>query len=160
MLQSTYKQVQEIRQYYEFRVPDVDRYVLNGKLRQVMLAAREMNVDKLEATSRNWINQHLVYTHGYGVAMSSVNEFTPEGLPHLIVKDMPVKSEVPEIQITRPEIYFGEVTNHHAYVRTNQPEFNYSAQGDQDSYTEYEGRGRNTRGRDVSQDGARLLPRR
>ena len=139
VLQSTYKQVQEIRQYYEFRVPDVDRYVLNGKLRQVMLAAREMNVDKLEATSRNWINQHLVYTHGYGVAMSSVNEFTPEGLPHLIVKDMPVRSEVPEIQITRPEIYFGEVTNHHAYVRTNQPEFNYSAQGDQDSYTEYEG---------------------
>ena len=139
VLQSTFKQVQEIRQYYEFRVPDVDRYVLNGRLRQVMLAAREMNVDKLEATSRNWINQHLVYTHGYGVAMSSVNEFTPEGLPHLIVKDMPVKSEVPEIQITRPEIYFGEATNHHAYVRTNQPEFNYSAQGDQDSYTEYEG---------------------
>ncbi|HJQ70471.1 MAG TPA: UPF0182 family protein [Blastocatellia bacterium] len=139
VLQSTFKQIQEIRQYYEFRVPDIDRYVLNGKLRQVMLAAREMNVDKLEATSRNWINQHLVYTHGYGVAMSSVNEFTPEGLPHLIVKDMPVTSEAPEIQIKRPEIYFGEVTNHHAYVRTNQPEFNYSAQGDQDSYTEYEG---------------------
>jgi uncharacterized membrane protein (UPF0182 family) len=139
VLQSTFKQVQEIRQYYEFRVPDVDRYIVNGRLRQVMLAAREMNVDKLEATSRNWINQHLVYTHGYGVAMSSVNEFTPEGLPRLIVKDMPVKSEVPEIQVTRPEIYFGEATNHHAYVLTNQPEFNYSAQGDQDSYTEYEG---------------------
>jgi uncharacterized membrane protein (UPF0182 family) len=139
VLQSVYKQIQEIRQYYEFRVPDIDRYVIDGKLRQVMLAAREMNVDKLEATSRNWINQHHVYTHGYGVTMSTVNEFTPEGLPHLILKDMPVRSEVPEIQITRPEIYFGESTNHHAYVRTNQPEFNFSAQGDQDSYTEYEG---------------------
>ena len=139
VLQSVYKQIQEIRQYYEFRVPDIDRYIINGKLRQVMVAAREMNVDKLDATSRNWINQHLVYTHGYGVAMNTVNEFTPEGLPHLILRDMPVKSEVPEIQITRPEIYFGEATNHHAYVRTNQPEFNYSAQGDQDSYTEYEG---------------------
>lgn len=139
VLQSVYRQIQEIRQYYEFRVPDIDRYVINGKLRQVMLAAREMNVDKLDITSRNWINQHLVYTHGYGVTMSTVNEFTPEGLPHLILKDMPVRSEVPEIQLTRPEIYFGEATNHHAYVRTNQPEFNYSAQGDQDSYTEYEG---------------------
>ena len=139
VLQSVYKQIQEIRQYYEFRVPDIDRYLINGELRQVMLAAREMNVDKLDATSRNWINQHLVYTHGYGVTMSTVNEFTPEGLPHLILKDMPVRSELPEIQVTRPEIYFGEATNHHAYVRTNQPEFNYSAQGDQDSYTEYEG---------------------
>jgi uncharacterized protein len=139
VLQSVYKQIQEIRQYYEFRVPDVDRYVINGRLRQVMVAAREMNVDKLEATSRNWINQHLVYTHGYGVTMSTVNEFTPEGLPRLVLRDMPVRSDAPELQITRPEIYFGEVENNHAYVRTNQPEFNYSAQGDQDSYTEYEG---------------------
>ncbi|HET9532297.1 MAG TPA: UPF0182 family protein, partial [Blastocatellia bacterium] len=82
-LQSTFSQVQEIRTYYEFRVPDIDRYTINGRVRQVMLAAREMNVDQLPEQSRNWINQHLVYTHGYGVTMCTANEFTPEGLPHL-----------------------------------------------------------------------------
>ena len=145
-LQSTFRQIQEIRTYYEFKVPDIDRYVINGKLRQVMLAAREMNVDQLPDQSRNWINQHLVYTHGYGVAMSTVNEFTSEGLPHLILKNMPVESDVPELKVTQPEIYFGEATNLHVYVNTKpqgstpQPEFNYPAPGDTDSYSKYEGK--------------------
>jgi uncharacterized protein len=143
-LQATLGQIQEIRTYYDFRTPDVDRYVLNGRLRQVMLAAREMNVEQLPEQSRNWINQHLVYTHGYGVTMNTVNEFTPEGQPHLVLKNMPVESDAPEIKVTRPEIYFGEDTSAHAYVRTKaqqgtQPEFNYPAPGDVDSYTMYEG---------------------
>jgi hypothetical protein len=141
VLQSTVSQTQEILTYYDFRVPDIDRYVVNGSLRQVMVAAREINVDQLP--ERNWINQHLVYTHGYGIAMSTVNEFTAEGLPHLVVRDMPVKSDVPEIKITRPEIYFGEVTNSHVYVHTKpqgatKPEFNYPAEEHSDSYSEYE----------------------
>jgi uncharacterized membrane protein (UPF0182 family) len=144
-LQSTFSQVQEIRTYYEFRIPDIDRYMINGRVRQVMLAAREMNVDQLPAQSKNWINQHLVYTHGYGVTMCTANEFTPEGLPHLLLKNMPVESEVPEIKITRPEIYFGEATNVHVYVGTrsqgtSQPEFNYPAPGDMDAYNQYEGK--------------------
>ncbi|MEN3331750.1 MAG: uncharacterized protein V7641_1115 [Blastocatellia bacterium] len=143
-LQATLSQIQEIRTYYDFRTPDVDRYVLNGKLRQVMLAAREMNVEQLPEQSRNWINQHLVYTHGYGVTMNTVNEFTPEGLPHLVLKNMPVESDAPEVKVTRPEIYFGEDTTAHVYVGTKaqqgtQPEFNYPAPGDTDSYTTYEG---------------------
>ena len=106
-----------------------------------MLAPRELNVTQLP--EKNWINQHVVYTHGYGLAMSLVSEFTPEGLPHLIVRDMPIKSEVPEIKITRPEIYFGEATDSHVYVHTkrqgpNKPEFNYPAQEHDDSYSEYE----------------------
>ena len=143
-LKATLGQIQEIRTYYEFNAPDVDRYVLNGKLREVMLAAREMNVDQLPEQSRNWINQHLVYTHGYGVTMNTVNEFTPEGQPHLVLKNMPVESDAPEVKVTRPEIYFGESTTRHVYVRTkpqqgSQPEFNYPAPGNTDSYTTYEG---------------------
>jgi uncharacterized protein len=143
-LQATLGQIQEIRTYYEFNEPDVDRYVVDGRLREVMLAARELNVDQLPEQSRNWINQHLVYTHGYGVTMNTVNEFTPEGQPHLVLKNMPVESDAPEVKVTRPEIYFGESTAQHVYVRTraqqgSQPEFNYPAPGDTDSYTTYEG---------------------
>jgi uncharacterized membrane protein (UPF0182 family) len=144
VLQKTLGQIQEIRQYYDFNTPDIDRYKLNGKLTEVMLAAREINVDKLSGESKNWINQHLVYTHGYGVTMNTVNEFTPEGMPHLVLKDMPVQSEVTDLKVTRPEIYFGEMTNEHVYVHTAPqgrpaPEFNYPASGNVDSYTEYEG---------------------
>jgi uncharacterized membrane protein (UPF0182 family) len=143
-LQAVLGQIQEIRTYYEFKTPDVDRYQINGQPRQVLVAAREMNVDQLPEQSRNWINQHIVYTHGYGVAMCTVNEFTTEGAPNLILKNMPVESSAPEIKITRPEIYFGESTDSHVYVRTKpqgatQPEFNYPAEGNNDSYTLYEG---------------------
>jgi uncharacterized protein len=143
-LQSVLGQIQEIRTYYEFTLPDVDRYKINGQEKQVLLAAREMNVNQLPEQSRNWINQHIVYTHGYGVAMTTVNDFTSEGQPNLILKNMPVESAAPEIKITRPEIYFGESTNSHVYVRTNPqgatlPEFNYPAEGNNDSYNVYEG---------------------
>lgn len=141
-LRAVLSQIQEIRTYYEFRTPHVDRYVIDNKLRQVILAAREINVDQLP--EKKWINQHVVYTHGYGVTMSTVNEFTQEGLPHLLLKNMPVESEVPEIKISRPEIYFGETTNQHVYVHTmpqigDKPEFNYPAPNNEDSYSEYEG---------------------
>jgi uncharacterized membrane protein (UPF0182 family) len=143
-LQSVLSQIQEIRTYYEFKIPDVDRYMVNGKLRQVLLAPREMNVNQLPEQSRNWINQHIVYTHGYGVAMATVNEFTAEGQPNLLLKNMPVESSAPELKITRPEIYFGESTDSHVYVNTKpqggtQPEFNYPAEGNTDSYNEYDG---------------------
>jgi len=143
-LQSTLAQIQEIRTYYDFRTPDVDRYNINSRLREVMLSAREMNVEQLPEQSRNWINQHVVYTHGYGVTMNTVNEFTPEGLPNLALKNMPVESSAPEIKVTRPEIYFGEESNSHVYLRTKPqgataPEFNYPAAGNEDSRTTYEG---------------------
>ncbi len=82
-LQDTLRQVQEIRTYYDFPGIDIDRYQINGSLRQVMLAVRELNVDKLPESSRNWINDKLIYTHGYGITMNPVNGFTPEGLPTL-----------------------------------------------------------------------------
>ena len=82
MLQDTLRQIQEIRTYYDFPDIDIDRYEIDGAMREVMLAARELNVDKLPESSRNWINDKLIYTHGYGITMNPVNGFTPEGLAY------------------------------------------------------------------------------
>jgi uncharacterized membrane protein (UPF0182 family) len=139
-LQDTLRQIQEIRTYYDFPDIDMDRYEIDGSVRQMMLAARELNVDKLPQSSRNWINEKLIYTHGYGVTMNPVNGFTPEGLPTLILSNMPVQSTSPGIRVTRPEIYFGELTDTDVYVKTRQKEFNYP-QGDANNLTSYQGNG-------------------
>jgi len=139
-LQDTLRQIQEIRTYYDFPDIDLDRYRVGGQVRQMMVTAREMNLEKLPESSRNWINEKLIYTHGYGVTMNTVNGFTPEGLPELVLQDMPVQSRLPEITVTRPEIYFGEITNTDVYVRTRQREFNYP-QGETNAYTTYDGKG-------------------
>ncbi|HXS77322.1 MAG TPA: UPF0182 family protein [Terracidiphilus sp.] len=139
-LQDTLRQIQEIRTYYDFPDIDIDRYQINGEERQVMLAARELNVEKLPESSRNWINEKLIYTHGYGITMNPVNGFTPEGLPTLLLSNMPIQSNVPSIQVTRPEIYFGELTNTDVYVKTRQKEFDYP-QGETNSMTTYQGTG-------------------
>ena len=139
-LQDTLRQIQEIRTYYDFPDIDIDRYEIDGAVRQVMLAARELNVEKLPESSRNWINEKLIYTHGYGITMNPVHGFTPEGLPTLILSNMPIQSTVPSINVTRPEIYFGELTNTDVYVKTRQQEFNYP-QGETNSLTSYDGNG-------------------
>ena len=139
-LQDTLRQIQEIRTYYDFPDIDIDRYEIDGTTRQVMLAARELNVDKLPESSRNWINEKLIYTHGYGITMNPVNGFTAEGLPTLILSNMPVQSTVRSLSVTRPEIYFGELTNTDVYVKTRQKEFNYP-QGESNNLTSYEGDG-------------------
>ncbi len=139
-LQDTLRQVQEIRTYYDFPDIDIDRYVLNGSLREEMLAVRELNVDKLPVSSRNWINEKLIYTHGYGITMNPVNGFTPEGLPNLLLSNMPVQSTVPGLKVTRPELYFGELTDTDVYVKTHQQEFNYP-QGQANNLTSYQGTG-------------------
>ena len=137
-LQDTLRQIQEIRTYYDFPDIDIDRYQVGGSIRQMMLATRELNVDKLPASSRNWINEKLIYTHGYGVTMNPVNGFTQEGLPAMVLSNMPVQSTEPELRILRPEIYFGELTNTDVYVGTRQKEFNYP-QGDANNLTTYAG---------------------
>jgi len=136
-LQDTLRQIQEIRTYYDFPDIDIDRYSIGGSVRQMMLAAREINLQKLPESSRNWINEKLIYTHGYGVTMNAVNGFTPEGMPVLALANMPIESTLPEIKVTRPEIYFGELTDEDVYVRTRQKEFNYP-QGDSNNLTTYE----------------------
>ncbi len=139
-LKDTLQQIQEIRTYYDFPSIDIDRYEIDGKLRQVMLAARELNVEKLPESSRNWINEKLIYTHGYGITMNPVNGFTAEGLPTLLLSNMPVQSTVPSLSVKRPEIYFGEMTNTDVYVKTNQQEFNFP-EGQTNNLTSYQGKG-------------------
>jgi uncharacterized membrane protein (UPF0182 family) len=139
-LQDTLRQIQEIRTYYDFPDIDIDRYEIEGTTREVMLAPRELNVDKLPESSRNWINEKLIYTHGYGITMNPVNGFTAEGLPMLILSNMPVQSTVRSLAVKRPEIYFGELTNTDVYVKTRQQEFNYP-QGATNNLTSYEGNG-------------------
>jgi uncharacterized membrane protein (UPF0182 family) len=139
-LQDTLKQLQAIRTYYDFPDVDVDRYGLSGTTRQVMIAPREIDVKKLPESSRNWINEKLIYTHGYGVTMNTANEFTPEGMPRFIVSNMPVESTSKDVKVTRPEIYYGQETNTDVYVKTRQKEFDFP-QGETNTYTSYQGSG-------------------
>jgi len=139
-LQDTLRQIQEIRTYYDFPSIDIDRYQVSGSIGQMMLAARELNLDKLPVSSRNWINEKLIYTHGYGLTMNPVNGFTSEGLPTLLLSNMPIQSTIADLTVTRPEIYFGELTNTDVYVKTRQKEFNYP-QGDTNNLTSYESDG-------------------
>jgi len=139
-LKDTLRQIQEIRTYYDFPSVDIDRYEIDGSLREVMLATRELNVAKLPESSQNWINDKLIYTHGYGITMNPVNGFTPEGLPTLMLSNMPVQSTVHGLNVTRPEIYFGEMTNTDVYVKTRQQEFNYP-EGDSNNLASYQGSG-------------------
>ncbi len=139
-LQDTLKQIQAIRTYYDFPDVDVDRYSIAGTLRQMMVAPREINDDRLPPQSRNWINERLIYTHGYGATMNTANGFTREGLPQFVVSNMPIESTAPEVKITRPEIYFGQLTDRYVYVNTRQKEFDYP-QGDANNYTTYQGTG-------------------
>ncbi|MEK9657980.1 MAG: UPF0182 family protein [bacterium] len=138
-LQQTFSQLQEIRLYYEFYNIDVDRYLINGVPQQVMLSPREMDPNQLPVQAQTWINKHLVYTHGYGLCMSPVNEISKEGLPKFYVKDIPPKSSV-NVNVERPELYFGEKTDDYVIVNTKQKEFDYP-KGDANVYTRYQGKG-------------------
>ncbi len=136
-LLTTYGKLQEIRTYYKFVDVDVDRYTVNGEYRQVMLSARELSYRDLP--SRGWINEHLTYTHGYGLVAGPVNRISPQGLPEFFVMDIPPSGRgLP--RITRPEIYYGELGNEYVFVRTRSQELDYPS-GDQNVYTRYEGRG-------------------
>ncbi len=138
-LLSTYSQLQEIRLYYDFLDVDVDRYVIDGKLRQVMLSAREMNYQNVPAQAKSWVNEHFQYTHGYGLTLSPVNVVLPNGMPKLFVKDIPPTSET-DLEITRPEIYYGEIADDYVLVGTTAEEFDYPS-GDANVYTQYKGKG-------------------
>ncbi len=121
-LLQTYNQIQALRQYYEFTDIDVDRYMIDGNLRQVMLAARELAPENLDTNAQTWVNRKLVYTHGYGVAASPVAQVTRDGLPEFLVKDLPPTGV---ISITQPQIYFGEKFTEYVIARTNEPEFDF-----------------------------------
>jgi len=136
----TYNQLQAIRLYYTFDDVDIDRYRLGSDYRQVTLSAREMNHDQLSEAAQTWLNRHLIYTHGSGVVLSPVNEVGDEGLPELWVRDIPAQSTYPELALTLPQIYHGELTYDYVIVNTSAQEFDYPL-GDQNVYTTYQGTG-------------------
>jgi uncharacterized membrane protein (UPF0182 family) len=137
-LLDTYRQLQELRLYYDFHDVDVDRYTFNGTYQQVMLAARELNQSRLPADAQTWINQHFKFTHGFGLVMSPVNRFDEEGLPVFFVKDIPPASSV-GLTLDRPQLYFGEERSTYVVVRGGTTEFDY-ARGQENVYTTYQGR--------------------
>lgn len=139
-LLSTLKQIQEIGQYYEFGSVDNDRYRLDGELRQLMLSPRELLIGQLPEQAATWVNETLTYTHGYGVTVAPVNEVTDNGLPRLVVQDIPPKSLHEELEITRPELYFGEFMNQLVIAPSDNLEFDYPS-GGQVENTQYEGKG-------------------
>jgi hypothetical protein len=124
-LQATYAQLQEIRPYYRIQDVDIDRYLFGDDYRQVALAARELDQNRLSEPT--WVNKHLIYTHGYGMVLNPVNRVGPEGLPELWVRDIPprISSDAAGFELTRPQIYYGELTNDYVIVNSKQPEFDY-----------------------------------
>ncbi|MDP6657203.1 MAG: UPF0182 family protein [Nitrospinaceae bacterium] len=136
-LLDTLGQIQEIRTYYQFNSVDNDRYTIDGKYRQTLLSPRELQSENLP--NRTWINEHLTFTHGYGVSLSPVNQITPQGMPVLFIKDIPPQSNV-DLKVEQPEIYFGELSNDHVFVNTGTKEFDYP-EGEKNVYKNYEGSG-------------------
>ena len=136
-LLDTLGQIQEIRTYYQFNSVDNDRYTIDGTYRQTLLSPRELKSSSLP--NRTWINEHLTFTHGYGVSLSPVNQITPQGLPVLLIKDIPPRSSV-DLKVDQPEIYFGELSNDHVFVNTGTQEFDFP-KGEKNVYKNYEGSG-------------------
>ncbi len=141
-LTKTYKQTQEIRLYYDLAGIDIDRYNINGKYTQVMLAPRELNQNKITENAKTWVNLHMVYTHGFGVVMSPVNKVTKQGLPDYFIKDIPPTLTVdePNLEITKPQVYYGEKDNNFVLVNTKTKEFDFP-KGNTNEYINYDGKG-------------------
>ncbi len=133
-------QLQSIRTYYKFNDIDIDRYTMNGRSQEVMIAARELDQSLLPDTTRSFVNDRLVYTHGFGVVVNGVSDFTAEGAPIYAVKDIPPVSSAGFVDISEPRIYFGEGTNEYAIVKGNSSEFDYP-QGDTNKSYQYTGTG-------------------
>jgi uncharacterized membrane protein (UPF0182 family) len=135
----TLSQSQPLRPY-SYADTDIDRYTIDGQMRQVMLAPRELDIGQLGDVQSRWVIAHTIYTHGYGLALAEANRITPAGLPELLIRNAPVEVKAQGLKLARPEIYYGEKSRDPVFVRTKQPEFNYPS-GSEDVSTRYEGQG-------------------
>ena len=132
----SYSQLQSLRPYYDFRDVDIDRYEIDGVRRQVLISARELNTEKLAEQAKTWVNQHLVYTHGFGIVMSPVNEASAQGQPNFVIRNIPPVASDPALEVKEPRIYFGEDTTDYVIVNTGIKEFDYP-QGETNAETTY-----------------------
>ena len=140
VLLSSYSQLQELRPYYSFTTVSVDRYSVNGVYTQTMLAPRELRVSGLPPQAQTWVNQHITYAHGYGVAVSAVNQVSSGGSPDFLVQNVPGVSSAPALQITQPQIYYGLLGTNYVLVKTKYPTFDYPGPNG-DVYSPYTGSG-------------------
>ncbi len=136
-LLDTFSQIQEIRTYYDFASVGNDRYMVNGEYRQTMLSPRELSTESIP--TKNWINETLTFTHGYGLTLGPVNQVTPEGLPVLLIKDIPPVSTESSLKVSRPEIYYGQLSSKYVVVNTKSKEFDYPS-GELNVFVEYSGK--------------------
>lgn len=136
-LEQTYKQLQQIRTYYTFNDVDTDRYYVDGDYKQYMISARELDIQELAPEARTWVNERLVYTHGFGVVMNSVSEKTPDGRPDLVLRDIPPSGQ---LEIENPRIYYGELSTPYKITNTDREEFDYPREGT-NVFTTYNGSG-------------------
>ena len=140
VLLTSYAQLQELRPYYSFTSVGVDRYLVNNVYTQTMLAPRELRVAGLPAEAQTWVNQHITYTHGYGVTLSAVNQVASGGSPDFLVQDVPLLSSAPALAITEPRIYYGRIGTNYVLVKTKDSEFDYPGPNG-DVYSTYTGSG-------------------
>jgi uncharacterized membrane protein (UPF0182 family) len=136
-LQATYEQLQALRPYYQFGEVDIDRYLIDGEIRQVMLATRELNKANLPAPS--WVNRNLEFTHGYGIVMNPVNRVTADGQPEFFIQDLPPKSNI-SLEVDQPEVYYSELSTDAVFVSSGREEFSYPS-GNENVYSTYSGVG-------------------
>ncbi|WP_234573351.1 UPF0182 family membrane protein [Rhodohalobacter sp. 614A] len=139
LLIGTYKQLQEIRSYYEFYTVDNDRYTVDGQVTQMMLSSREI-AQELPSQSNTWVNRHMQYTHGYGLVMSPVTETNPQGEPVLVIRNLPPVYESDDLQVENPAIYYGENSSDYYIVNSGVEELHYP-EGDDNVYIHYDGTG-------------------
>jgi uncharacterized membrane protein (UPF0182 family) len=121
-LLTTFGQDQILRRYYDFKDVDIDRYTVDGSERQLMLSARELDVDKLADDAKTWTNERLVYTHGYGITAVPVDAVTDQGQPDYLVSGINREASLP---VEQPRIYFGEETDTYVITGTDTEEFDY-----------------------------------
>ena len=136
----TISQIQPLRPYI-YADTDVDRYTIDGQIRQVLVSPRELDIRQLGEARNRWINPHLIYTHGYGIVMAEANRITPDGLPVLFIQDAPPVVNTSSLTFTKPEIYYSEIAHEPVFVDTGQPEFNYPSGSQQPVNTTYHGTG-------------------
>jgi len=152
----TNRQLQQIRLYYEFLDADIDRYIFQSeqtkKKQQVIITARELDYEAVPARAKTWVNQHLIYTHGYGFTLSPVNRTDAGGLPFYYVKDIGTSTSETggltvsdqtirdNIPLENPRIYYGELTNNYIMTKTKVQELDFPS-GEENVYNTYEGKG-------------------
>lgn len=137
-MQDVYQQIQAVQNYYEIADVDVDRYQIDGRLTQMLIGARQLNTDGVP--QKSWEAQHLTYTHGYGAVAAPSNAQTQNGRPNLLLQDIPLRSDVPALELDKPGVYVGEGIDSYVVVNTDRREIDFQDQKNKTSFTEYDGK--------------------